>query len=324
MYKRITSLALLSIPFLALEIVSQSVFAENLKNQEVLSVQTVQDLKVSSAKDVKETQSLPLENQPLSLVVSDLKVSTKASDLLADKTKVGDSQTTSPQTPQTLVAEGDKPETTGGAATEPSFGSSFTIMPSISTLGFGLAVATPINNNFQARVGLNYAGFGINSTTNDIKYDGNLNLFSATALVDYYPFGLDSWLSVTGGLAYQNNRLSGKAVPSGTGTVTVNNTQYPLAGDSSINGTFSFPNSIAPYLGIGFSTQIAGGFGIYSNLGVIFAGTPKAEITSSGSINSIPGFQNDLAAEVKKSQDEVNKNVPGIYPVLTFGLSYKF
>ena len=119
MYKRITSLALLSIPFLALEIVSQSVSAENVKNQEILSVQTVQDLKVSSAKDVKETQSLPLENQPLPLVVSDLKVSTKASDLLADKTKVGDSQTTSPQTPQTLVAEGDKPETTGGAATEP-------------------------------------------------------------------------------------------------------------------------------------------------------------------------------------------------------------
>ena len=65
MYKRINSLALLSIPFLALEIVSQSVSAENVKNQEILSVQTVQDLKVSSAKDVKETQSLPLENQPL-------------------------------------------------------------------------------------------------------------------------------------------------------------------------------------------------------------------------------------------------------------------
>ena len=321
MYKRITSLALLSIPFLALEIVSQSVSAENVKKQETPSVQNIQDLKVLSTKNVKETQSLPLENQPLPLVVSDLKVSTKASDLLAVKTKISDSQTTSPQT---LVAEGDKPATASGAAPEPSFGSSFTIMPSISTLGFGLAVATPINNNFQARVGLNYAGFGITSTTNDIKYDANLNLFSATALVDYYPFGLDSWLSITGGLAYQDNRLSGKAVPSGTGTVTVNNVQYPLAGDSSINGTFSFPNSIAPYLGIGFSTQIAGGFGIYSNLGVIFAGTPKAEITSSGSINAVPGFQDDLAKEVKKSQDEVNKNVPGIYPVLTFGLSYKF
>jgi len=173
MYKRITSLALLSIPFLALEIVSQSVSAENVKNQEVLSVQTVQDLKVSSAKDVKETQSLPLENQPLPLVVRDLKVSTKASDLLAAKTKVGDSQTTSPQT---LVAEGDKPATTSGEASEPSFGSSFTIMPSVGTLGFGLSVATPINNNFQARVGLNYAGFGVNSTTNDIKYDANLGV----------------------------------------------------------------------------------------------------------------------------------------------------
>jgi hypothetical protein len=143
-------------------------------------------------------------------------------------------------------------------------------------------------------------------------------------LVDYYPFGLNSFLSITGGLAYQDNRLSGKAVPSGNSTVTVNGTNYTVPNDSSINGKFSFPNSIAPYIGIGFATQIAGGFGIYSNLGVMFTGTPKAEITSSGSINAVPGFQSDLDAEVKKAQDEVNKNVPGIYPVLTFGLSYQF
>ena len=323
MYKCITSLALLSIPFLVLEIVSQSVFAENVNNQEIQWVQNIQD-KVLSAENVKKNQSSPLENQSLPLVVGDLKVSTKASDLLAAKTKVGDSQTASPQT---LVAQSDKPETASEASTpapEPSFGSSFTILPSISTLGFGLAVATPINNNLQARVGLNYAGFGITTTTNDLKYDGNLNLFSVTALVDYYPFGLDSFLSITGGLAYQNNRLSGKAVPSNNSTVNVNGTQFPLPNDSSINGTFSFPNNIAPYLGIGLSTQIAGGFGIYSNLGVIFAGTPTADITASGSINNLPGFQTNLAAEVKKAQDEVNKNVPGIYPVLTLGLSYKF
>ncbi|MEI6332619.1 MAG: hypothetical protein WCP16_25535, partial [Pseudanabaena sp. ELA645] len=261
--------------------------------------------------------SLPKNQRTVS---GDMKVSTKASDLRSNA-GIANPQTTSPQT---LVANGDQP-VTATTSPEPSFGSSFTIMPSVGTLGFGLAVATPINSNFQARVGLNYAGFGINSTTNDIKYDGNLNLFSATALVDYYPFGLNSFLSITGGLAYQNNRLSGKAVPNGgTTTVKVNNVPYTVPNDSSINGTFSFPNSIAPYIGIGFATQIAGGFGIYSNLGVMFAGTPKAEITASGSITNDPVFNSNLEAEKKKAQDEVNKNVPGIYPVLTFGLSYQF
>ena len=313
MYKRIRFLTLLSIPFLVLETASQSTFAENIQNKESLAVETVKDLKISIKESIKTNQSLPL-------TVSDLKVSTKASDLLANGNIVNP-QTTSAQT---LVAEGDQPAPVN-AAPVPSFGSSFTIMPSVGTLGFGLAVATPIDSNFQARFGLNYAGFGINSTTNDIKYDGNLNLFSATALVDYYPFGLNSFLSITGGLAYQNNRLAGKAVPTGlNNTVSVNGTDYNLGNDNSINGTFSFPNSIAPYIGIGLATQIGGGFGIYTNLGVMFAGTPKAELTASGPISQNDAFKKDLDAEVKKAQDEVNKNVPGIYPVLTFGLSYQF
>jgi len=324
MHKYISSLALLSIPFMAVEMTSQAVLAENIKNPETLSVHTVQDLKVqdlkvASVEKVKKNQSLPL-------TVGDLKTSAKASDL-ALKSKIGDAQTTSPET---LVAQTDKPATTDAASApspEPTFGSSFTILPSVGTLGFGLGVATPINGNFQARVGLNYASFGgIDATASSIKYTGTLNLFSATALVDYYPFGLNSWLSITGGLAYQNNRLSGKGVASGIGnSVTVNGVNYPLGPNDSINGTFNYPNNIAPYLGLGFSTQIAGGFGIYSNLGVIFAGTPKSEITTaSPSLNSLPGFQANLAEQNRKTQDEVNRKVSSVYPVLTFGLSYQF
>jgi len=59
-------------------------------------------------------------------------------------------------------------------------------------------------------------------------------------------------------------------------------------------------------------------------LGVLFSGTPKADITASGPILGNPTFQSDLNKEISKAQDEVNKNVPGIYPVLSFGLTYQF
>ncbi|MCY7331726.1 MAG: hypothetical protein LH649_03495, partial [Pseudanabaena sp. CAN_BIN31] len=297
--------------FLALSPLAQPSVAQSVN--ESVTTQPSVTKKVS----VEKVSVEKVSNQEPATVNDLLKASSKSSDLAIDKKL----------TPtQPVLAQADETKTSPEASSkepDPSFGSSFTIIPQIGTLGFGLGVATPITSDLQARVGLNYAGFGITTKTNDINLDANLNLFSVSALVDYYPFGAGSFFGITGGLVYQTNRLEGKATGN---SITVNGTAYPLTPADRVDGTFSFPNNIAPYVGITFGNSFGnkGGLGFFSSVGVLFSGTPKADITASGPILGNNAFKSDLNKEISRAQDEVNKNVPGIYPVLSFGLTYQF
>ncbi|MEI6332214.1 MAG: hypothetical protein WCP16_23475 [Pseudanabaena sp. ELA645] len=64
MYKYFNLLAILTVPFMVLETVSDPTFAENIENQDASKVDAVSNLKVgvkiSTNESTKENQSLPL------------------------------------------------------------------------------------------------------------------------------------------------------------------------------------------------------------------------------------------------------------------------
>jgi hypothetical protein len=198
------------------------------------------------------------------------------------------------------------------------------IIPTVGTTGIGASVALPVADTLKARIGINGLSLSATVTADQTNYDAKLRLFNVTAGVDYYPFGSKSIVFLTGGLAYQNNRLDLTGKPTGTSSYTLNGTTYSL---DSIRGEYKYPNAIAPYVGVGLGTPInaRGDFGFFANLGVIFAGKPSATLTPSGSAALLndPTFQRDL----QRQQDELNSALngfPGIWPILSLGLSFKF
>ncbi|MFM7372109.1 MAG: hypothetical protein ACKO2Z_30855, partial [Sphaerospermopsis kisseleviana] len=90
------------------------------------------------------------------------------------------------------------------------------------------------------------------------------------------------------------------------------------SGDT-VKAKISLPNSVAPYLGIGWGNAVKSGnrWGFSANLGVMFAGSPKVELTAPAYILAA-----DVEAERKQLEDDLDWL--NIYPVLSLGLSYQF
>lgn len=188
-----------------------------------------------------------------------------------------------------------------------------------STLGIsGELVTNIIPAMLNARLQVN--GFNYNATVNgtDFTTDASLKLFSAGAIADYYPFAGKFRLSA--GMYYNANKITVVGVPTAAGTFTFNGTTYTSASIGSVNSTIDF-NKVAPYVGLGWGDSVSDGspFGVSFELGALYQGTPKTTLTTS---NTVAGLAADIEAERVKLQNDLNSFK--FYPVISFGLNYKF
>ena len=195
----------------------------------------------------------------------------------------------------------------------------------IGTTGIGFHATVPINSSFNARFGLGYLGYNYKGSTSDMDYDLDLKANTYDALLDWYP-SKDSAFRITGGLAYNGNKIDVHARSNATGSYTIQGNTYNAASVGSVTGKVSF-NKVAPYLGIGWGRPAKDekGWSFATDLGVLFQGSPKSSLTSSGC--SAPTalcnqFASDVARENAALTEEVRKFK--VYPVLRIGVSYKF
>ncbi len=81
---------------------------------------------------------------------------------------------------------------------------------------------------------------------------------------------------------------------------------------------------VAPYIGIGWGNPLGrtGRWGLATDLGVAFTGSPDIDLCASGPIGADPTFQARLAEEEKDIQDDLD--IFKIYPVLSINLYYRF
>lgn len=219
--------------------------------------------------------------------------------------------------------------------------SGWAIVPEISTLGLGGHVVKRITPNLNAKLGVNNFGRDINVNETEYDYKGNLNLFNVSTLVDYQPFK-NVGLRLSSGLVFGNNNIQGTAdvserVANELGTVEIGGQDIDIRdlnieNLASIDTDIEINEGVSPYLGIGGGNAVkpGKGFGFWWDLGVVFSGSPNAEVTSNFSTD-IPA---ELREEVVAAADEALKDeekdlnealdIMGIYPVLSFGLSYQF
>ena len=189
----------------------------------------------------------------------------------------------------------------------------------ISTLGGGLETEMSFSDSIGGRIGVNYLTSDYTATIDNIEYNFELNLMSASALLDWYPF--KGSFRISGGVLYNDNHLDADAKTAST--YDIGGTQYTNTEVGNLKGKIDF-NDITPYFGIGWHIPLGKGerFGFLADLGVVYQGTPQADLSADGSKANDPTFRNRLQDEKEDLQSKLDGYE--YYPVIGIGLSYRF
>lgn len=194
----------------------------------------------------------------------------------------------------------------------------------IGTTGVGAHLTVPLQSQLNSRFGFNYLDYSYSGSSSSVDYNFKMKLSTFDALLDWYP--TTTGFRLTGGLVYNGNKITASAKPNAGGTYTFNGNTYTAAQAGKVDGKVDF-RTVAPYLGIGWGNAVADdkGWGLLSDLGVMFQGSANTALSNSGcsaSAQICSRLASDLAAENSKFDDKVNKFK--LYPVLRVGVSYKF
>lgn len=205
--------------------------------------------------------------------------------------------------------------------------SRFGVAPEVTTLGLGASVAARIIPELNARVGINGFGVGVDYEETDTTYDGDVNLFNISTLVDYYPFK-KSGFHLSAGLVFTDNGADGTATPSSDGTIEIGGEPFDADELGSVDADVSLTSDVAPYLGIGWGNPVAKSknLGFWFNLGVMFGDSPEVTLTPNLGPAATPAVQAEINQAIEKEVDEIEDDLDfiNIYPVLSLGLYYHF
>jgi len=160
------------------------------------------------------------------------------------------------------------------------------------TLGLGIDISSPINNDYALRFNLNGLKKSHPIKTKYNTFKGDFKIYTAGILLDYYP--IDTTFRMSAGIYANSSKYDGKD----PGFFT----------DINVHATY---NKIAPYLGIGWGNNTTEkGWGFTFDIGALYQG--KADVRSDISLLG-------MHFEVK---DELDKYT--IIPVVAIGVNYTF
>jgi hypothetical protein len=190
------------------------------------------------------------------------------------------------------------------------------------TLGAGVELTFEVANRINMRFGGNYFKLGSEVDVEGNDYDFDVKLNSFTALGDW--FVTDSSFRVTVGLVLNNNSLNGVALP--RNAYQIDDMIYTSSEVGTLDAKVDF-KSIAPYLGVGWGNPLAddSDWSFFLDLGIIFAGKPSLDITSTGgTLSDDPILLENIAQLKQDFRDTDEINYLKFYPVISVGLNYRF
>jgi hypothetical protein len=189
------------------------------------------------------------------------------------------------------------------------------------TLGIGLEVSKLLIGHVGVRVGANYFKYSKTRTQSDVTYDASLKLQAFSALIDLFP-GNRGNFHFTGGLMTDPAKVTATGKPTASGTFTLNGNSYTTAQVGILTGEAKFP-SVGPYAGIGFGTPAKNGGAIkfLFDIGAVI-GKATVRLGATGAASN-PTLAADLKAQQDKTEHDVQKYAK-VYPVISFGLAYRF
>ena len=194
---------------------------------------------------------------------------------------------------------------------------------SVSTLGWGVELAATLGSRFGLRLGAHQGSVDRDFTEDGVDYEGDLELESASLLLDWHPTG--GAFRLSGGAIVNRNEIVARASADDL-LLEIGDVVIPASQVASLRGTASF-DSHSPYLGIGASTHFGRerGWGFLFDLGVVFQGSPEVDLEGSliPELATLePLFQTQLRIEEENLEREIDEY--DLYPVISLGVSFSF
>lgn len=188
------------------------------------------------------------------------------------------------------------------------------ILPKIGSGGLGGDVAFALTDRLGVRGGIGFIPLEFEDVEiDDLEYTLTTPDFFATAGVD---LSITGPLRLSGGLLFRSGDFEYESVFQNE-TVEIGNETY-----SNVSGRLFGEwqsRTTAPFLALGLGGTTGGGFGVFLDLGVAFAGTPEITASVDGDIANIPGIQ----AEVERERQNINDDIPEyaeLWPFLQLGV----
>lgn len=197
------------------------------------------------------------------------------------------------------------------------------------TYGLGGSFIIKIHPHLIVRAGYDYAGYTYESDdmTLDVEYGGNefsakinslgIDFGNAKLLLDYYPFE-NGVFSLTGGVYMGKSKV--KLDGNAPGKFELDDVVIqPDSKTGYFDASLVMGNTFKPYFGLGLGRTLANKrVGFRFDLGVVYQGHYKVE--SNYATNEQAQGGNDAI----KGDLPISKSTLDLWPMLNFGLSYRF
>jgi len=197
------------------------------------------------------------------------------------------------------------------------------------SLGLGLELTVGLSPQWNARLGAN----GFNYTddrrrVSQIEYDATAELRTATGFLDWHP-GRRGF-RLTGGLVYNDTRVTAHSLPPASGFYEIGGVQVPATLIGTLDGKIDF-DPVVPYAGLGWGNAVSPGrkVGFFVDAGVMFQGKGKVTLTpripADSPLNN-PTARQALDILIQREESDIEDDVADydLYPVVSIGLSYRF
>lgn len=194
-----------------------------------------------------------------------------------------------------------------------------------ATTGLGAELSLPLGSRFALRAAATAGAWDVEFDSDDITYDGEVDLSSVLAVADLHPFGGTFRLSA--GALVHDNTLEGSApvrdLLLGEGIEIP-----PGLGDLGRLVATATVDSPAPYAGLGWgSAPRGGGWSLSLDLGVAWHGEPDVTVRYGGPLplDAILGapLVEQLRAE-EEAELEAELADYDLFPVVAVGVGYRF
>lgn len=195
----------------------------------------------------------------------------------------------------------------------------------VGTLGVGPEVQFSLTSSLNLRLGAAAFNYSRDVTDTDVTYDGKLKLANGIGALEWHPGG--SIFKIAVGVVATANKVDITGVPTGGSYVLGGNT-YQASEIGSVTGKIKAGNGIAPYAGIGLGNPLADGshFKVQFDVGVIYTGAPKVELTASCAAAVPPAtcaqIQQDALVELNDLEQKSTQLK--VWPVVNLGFAYRF
>ena len=193
----------------------------------------------------------------------------------------------------------------------------------VGTLGVGVDFSIPLSQSFFVRFNVNGLKINIDTTRESVNYDSDLELLTAGAMVDFYPF-TDGEFHISAGAYYYANNIKSHGTPA-LGNYNIGGTVYTSAELGSVDVTLDFPK-FAPYIGLGYGgREMDRGWSWSIDVGVMYHGEGDLNMNVNRGTITNPRYTQillDAETERQNMEDEL-REIP-VYPVIMVGLTYSF